>query len=685
MARSSRSVISQRSDKMEAGALIGGKMSVPLLRWGIENSDADALQKEVETGTDPELIEMILGKDDPVRMKDVAKMGLWPRILPFLDSKEYELQVHAAWLMAVCAQNNQEGAEHLLSLGTVPKMLAMISADNKGPLTKKCVSVLSALFQCSENGYEQFEKQDGLAVFQQAIARFSADENLRTRIVFSLYFYVHMHGKCPDALRNNEFFYPLGGVRRRKKTNHACVFCQRSHMTCDTERPCQRCIKRRIGHLCHDAPPPTVEFAEPTPKALTYSPTEGPYQAYYSNDEFQQAFKIVDDNWEPEAPKIFDCQEIDNRMKNFSLEGRERIKAVSNALDQISQFITTNLSKEDLVRSEACEYSKIIACITTPFLVARGGGEVLRVSQTFAELMQIRKEELESGWQICELLTEEAFVNYGEKMVSLYFDQRQRSFVTNCVLVPGGSPKFLQRKKCNRSARSSGENSEYRNVRLVPCGLTTTTANGMAVFGVTMKLLLTVLLFVGVAYCKNHVESDEIVQFMRANPAGDAVELLDALNEDEPDMPKGWSNCGSSDDLFSLHSFTLTPDPPRRSQMLSVRVAGNLATPLAGGTLNYTVTFGIIPIVQDSLSLCDALALEPKIPQCPLRSGDWDVRHEVELPREVPFGKYKVRAAAWDVEGRQIFCVEGTTVIGIMMAQAKKQLEWNRQFDFDDV
>jgi hypothetical protein len=140
---------------------------------------------------------------------DVAKMGLWSRIMPFLESNEYELQVHATWLMAVCAQNNQEGAEHLLSLGTVSKMLAMISADEKGPLTKKCVSVLSALFQCSENGYEQFEKQDGLVIFQQATTRFNTDENLRTRIVFSLYFYAHMHGRCPESLRSNQFFYPL--------------------------------------------------------------------------------------------------------------------------------------------------------------------------------------------------------------------------------------------------------------------------------------------------------------------------------------------------------------------------------------------------------------------------------------------------------------------------------------------
>ncbi|KAG1896510.1 uncharacterized protein F5891DRAFT_1052826 [Suillus fuscotomentosus] len=46
---------------------------------------------------------------------------------------------------------------------------------------------------------------------------------------------------------------------KRRKVNHACLYCRRSHMTCDEGRPCQRCIKREIGHLCHDEqrPPKT--------------------------------------------------------------------------------------------------------------------------------------------------------------------------------------------------------------------------------------------------------------------------------------------------------------------------------------------------------------------------------------------------------------------------------------------
>ncbi|KAK9457695.1 hypothetical protein V1511DRAFT_455522 [Dipodascopsis uninucleata] len=40
--------------------------------------------------------------------------------------------------------------------------------------------------------------------------------------------------------------------QKRRKVDHACVYCRRSHMTCDSGRPCSRCVKRNIGHLCHD-------------------------------------------------------------------------------------------------------------------------------------------------------------------------------------------------------------------------------------------------------------------------------------------------------------------------------------------------------------------------------------------------------------------------------------------------
>ncbi|KAL1897783.1 Transcriptional regulator of nonfermentable carbon utilization [Ceratocystis pirilliformis] len=56
---------------------------------------------------------------------------------------------------------------------------------------------------------------------------------------------------------------------RRKKARRACFACQRAHLTCGDERPCQRCIKRGLGDACqdgvrkkakylHDAPPESL-------------------------------------------------------------------------------------------------------------------------------------------------------------------------------------------------------------------------------------------------------------------------------------------------------------------------------------------------------------------------------------------------------------------------------------------
>ncbi|GAA5868688.1 hypothetical protein JCM8547_003783 [Rhodosporidiobolus lusitaniae] len=58
--------------------------------------------------------------------------------------------------------------------------------------------------------------------------------------------------------------------KRRSKVDSACRFCRRSHMQCSGERPCARCIKRDIAHLCTDEPiagldPPETPAASSTP------------------------------------------------------------------------------------------------------------------------------------------------------------------------------------------------------------------------------------------------------------------------------------------------------------------------------------------------------------------------------------------------------------------------------------
>ncbi|CRG88944.1 Regulator of drug sensitivity 2 [Talaromyces islandicus] len=75
--------------------------------------------------------------------------------------------------------------------------------------------------------------------------------------------------QTPSAAKTDTNGQAHASPKKRRKVNHACVYCRRSHMTCDSERPCTRCIKRNIGHLCHDEP------REPTKKGRNEHEEEG--------------------------------------------------------------------------------------------------------------------------------------------------------------------------------------------------------------------------------------------------------------------------------------------------------------------------------------------------------------------------------------------------------------------------
>lgn len=38
--------------------------------------------------------------------------------------------------------------------------------------------------------------------------------------------------------------------KKKRRLPKSCIFCRRSHIVCDEKRPCSRCIKRNISHLC---------------------------------------------------------------------------------------------------------------------------------------------------------------------------------------------------------------------------------------------------------------------------------------------------------------------------------------------------------------------------------------------------------------------------------------------------
>ncbi|CAJ2504878.1 Uu.00g122720.m01.CDS01 [Anthostomella pinea] len=62
---------------------------------------------------------------------------------------------------------------------------------------------------------------------------------------------------------------------RRKKARRACFACQRAHLTCGDERPCQRCIKRGLAEACQDGVRKKAKYLHDAP-ADALRPVLGP-------------------------------------------------------------------------------------------------------------------------------------------------------------------------------------------------------------------------------------------------------------------------------------------------------------------------------------------------------------------------------------------------------------------------
>lgn len=52
---------------------------------------------------------------------------------------------------------------------------------------------------------------------------------------------------------------------KRKKARRACAACQRAHLTCGDERPCERCVKRRLQDDCHDGARKKAKYLRDAP------------------------------------------------------------------------------------------------------------------------------------------------------------------------------------------------------------------------------------------------------------------------------------------------------------------------------------------------------------------------------------------------------------------------------------
>lgn len=145
------------------------------------------------------------------------------------------------------------------------------------------------------------------------------------------------------------------------------------------------------------------------------------------------------------------------------------------------------------------------------------------------------------------------------------------------------------------------------------------------------------------------------------------VNFFPALPFDNKPIPGGSPlfQCDVSEkQSLELSTVNLTPNPPVRGQNLTISAVGKLhETVEEGAYVEVEVRLGYIKLLTQTYDLCETLE-ENDVGElsCPLEAGLYNVVKEVEIPAEVPPGRYVVLARAYNVDDELITCLTGEIV-----------------------
>uniref|UniRef100_A0A1D1ZGK6 Phosphatidylglycerol/phosphatidylinositol transfer protein n=1 Tax=Anthurium amnicola TaxID=1678845 RepID=A0A1D1ZGK6_9ARAE len=116
------------------------------------------------------------------------------------------------------------------------------------------------------------------------------------------------------------------------------------------------------------------------------------------------------------------------------------------------------------------------------------------------------------------------------------------------------------------------------------------------------------------------------------------------------------TDCGRSSDILQIHYIEIRPDPPQKGQELTIDAAGFLTEVVDQGSyVDVVVKLGLIRLLQRRYDLCDEVTKVDK--QCPLE-GYQTLHHSLELPKEIPPGRYIVDVNAFTPDHRKIGCLK---------------------------
>ncbi|KAG2159945.1 ML domain-containing protein [Suillus bovinus] len=120
-----------------------------------------------------------------------------------------------------------------------------------------------------------------------------------------------------------------------------------------------------------------------------------------------------------------------------------------------------------------------------------------------------------------------------------------------------------------------------------------------------------------------------------------------------------WSDCGSPTDAVQLKSISLSPDPPKPGQDLTVTVVATAQQPIEDGAFaDVVVKLGLIKLLSKTFDLCEEARNANASIQCPVKEGDYTVVETVALPKEIPQAKFTVAVKGYTADELDMLCLD---------------------------
>ncbi|KAJ5881656.1 uncharacterized protein N7529_000328 [Penicillium soppii] len=112
---------------------------------------------------------------------------------------------------------------------------------------------------------------------------------------------------------------------------------------------------------------------------------------------------------------------------------------------------------------------------------------------------------------------------------------------------------------------------------------------------------------------------------------------------------------------LDIESVDLSPNPPLPGKKLIISAKGTLLERIEkGATVNLEVKWGLITLIKQTVDLCEELKNVDL--ECPLEKGKMVLTKEVELPKQIPPGKYSVLADVYNQADQQVTCLKAENI-----------------------